>query len=423
MDLDPRRRRAAVRIAAVAASFFLAAAQSCGGRASNGIPGDAGGDTGDSGGPTLAAARAIALGGDHACALLSDQTVACWGNLDLVDPFFEAGAPEPRSPTRVPALGGITQVAAGSLDTCVVFGDGGAACWGDATYGQIGNGTGYVLDDSGFVGQTQDTPAPVSGLGNARMSSVGASHACALLADGSIACWGDYLALGIPLLEAGANVRPAIVPGIAHAAEVAAGLGATCARVPGEPLWCWGQDLGGQIGDVSADGGVPQRVQLSPKAVPGLPPAAQVAMGQGFVCAVMQDTTVWCWGSDRWGETGSSTPGSQPPHPVPGLTGVAQLAAGGSHACATLQDGSVKCWGDNGHGQLGLGMVDTTDAGVAVPTSVPGLTDVDQVAAGDTHTCALLHDGAVLCWGGNSVGQLGLGSAGPDVPTPTRIPW
>lgn len=86
---------------------------------------------------------------------------------------------------------------------------------------------------------------------------------------------------------------------------------------------------------------------------------------------------------------------------------VTQVAAGDLHTCALLSDGTLRCWGANEHGQLGLGANDATDR--HAPTAVPGLTNVKQVVTGHQHTCALMGDGTVQCWGSNTFGALGRG--------------
>jgi alpha-tubulin suppressor-like RCC1 family protein len=85
---------------------------------------------------------------------------------------------------------------------------------------------------------------------------------------------------------------------------------------------------------------------------------------------------------------------------------VVDLALGGSHSCAVLEDGSVRCWGDNLFGQLG----DGTRKGRPAPAPVPQLPSSSHVALGDQHTCAITRQGEAWCWGGNAYGQLGDGS-------------
>src|SRR5579863_8882115 len=88
-----------------------------------------------------------------------------------------------------------------------------------------------------------------------------------------------------------------------------------------------------------------------------------------------------------------------------------RLSAGSNHTCAVLDDGSVRCWGTNADGQLGDGTITTTPK-TAVKAS--GLAYVVSVAAGARHTCALRADGFVWCWGADGAGQLGNGSLTPS---------
>jgi alpha-tubulin suppressor-like RCC1 family protein len=91
-----------------------------------------------------------------------------------------------------------------------------------------------------------------------------------------------------------------------------------------------------------------------------------------------------------------------------GLTGARDVVGGQSHSCALLESGQVKCWGSNEFGQIGSGATSTDD--ITDPTDVKDLADVDQISAGDNHTCASTR-GQVWCWGSNASGQLGVSSA------------
>lgn len=104
----------------------------------------------------------------------------------------------------------------------------------------------------------------------------------------------------------------------------------------------------------------------------------------------------------------------QPPQALPEranwpvLQDVVAISAGWSHTCALLRNGVVTCWGDNGEGQIGTGLGTRTYR----PAAPAGLDDVVvALAAGNTHTCALLTSGTVACWGNNNAGQLGDGTA------------
>lgn len=97
-------------------------------------------------------------------------------------------------------------------------------------------------------------------------------------------------------------------------------------------------------------------------------------------------------------------------------TDVSQLTGGSSHSCALLSDGTIRCWGSNGLGQLGNGT--TTDSNI--PVAVSGLSGATAIAAGSNHTCAVLPDSTLKCWGSNQLGQLGNGTT-KDSSTPVTV--
>ena len=140
-------------------------------------------------------------------------------------------------------------------------------------------------------------------------------------------------------------------------------------------------------------------------------------------CAILDDGSVSCWGNNGQGQLGDGTnTDKNTPTQTSSLgadrTAVA-ITVGTSHTCAILDDGSVSCWGGNGFSQLGDGT--TTDRNTPTQISTLG-TDRTAVAisAGGYHTCAILDDGYVSCWGGNGTGQLGDGTR-IDRNTPTAI--
>jgi alpha-tubulin suppressor-like RCC1 family protein len=115
---------------------------------------------------------------------------------------------------------------------------------------------------------------------------------------------------------------------------------------------------------------------------------------------------VKCWGNNNEAQLGdgNSITSSEEPVDAQGLgSGVSSIAAGRRHTCALLQEGTVKCWGAGALGQLGQGLAQSS----LVPTQVKGLSRVKAIAAGQDHSCALLESGGVECWGSNNAGQLG----------------
>jgi alpha-tubulin suppressor-like RCC1 family protein len=137
-----------------------------------------------------------------------------------------------------------------------------------------------------------------------------------------------------------------------------------------------------------------------------------LSIGSEHVCSVNAAGALFCWGRNFEGQLGVVTtdPWSPTPQPV-NLGGPAKaVSLGGYHTCALLGDDTVKCWGDSGHGQAGTGQL-PHPADVTSPTTVNlGLgRTAKAIATGDYHSCAILDDDTVKCWGKNDSGQLGTG--------------
>ena len=343
----------------------------------------------------LTNAIVISAGGDATCAVLEDGSVACWGgneNGKLGNgTVSEAGVLVGQTTAGlVVGLHDATSVAVGDQHACALLSDATVTCWGAGVSGQLGNGP--VAN--------APVPVPVSNLKGARAIAAGGGHTCALMQDGTAQCWGadDRGQLGDGSF---AGIRPAPLPvtGLADAISIAAGGADTCAvRADGEVL-CWGDAEYGALGRTVPAAGLSQ----FPLPV-GVTNATAVVVGQKFACAQIADQTVQCWGDNMSGEIGLPSGQSQPPTPNPGLQGVKSLAASASYACAVLAGGQMKCWG---------GLPDATaspSTDSPTPVSPPGLGAVKAIGAGTAHTCGVGLDGSVSCWGFNGWGQLGDGT-------------
>jgi alpha-tubulin suppressor-like RCC1 family protein len=172
---------------------------------------------------------------------------------------------------------------------------------------------------------------------------------------------------------------------------------------------CWGRNSYGQLGSGSSDS---HNDQFWPVPVAGLSGVTALAPGFIHTCALLTGGTARCWGSNIVGELGKGSR-EQPlwryePVAVSNLSGAAAISAGGDHTCALLSDSTVSCWGSSSGGQVGNG----TTLDLVEPKVVAGLSGALAVAAGGAHTCVLFGDANVQCFGSNYSGQIGNGVTG-----------
>jgi alpha-tubulin suppressor-like RCC1 family protein len=195
--------------------------------------------------------------------------------------------------------------------------------------------------------------------------------------------------------------RPIRVSGLSGDVQsITTGARHGCALSNGGGAKCWGYNYYGQLGDGS-NANRPAAVDVS-----GLIGGVNAIVGGAFhTCALMGDGGVKCWGYNGAGQLGDGTDVERwTPGDVAELgSDVIALAAGDSHSCAIVRGGGVKCWGDNQYGQLG----DGTTHRRLTPVAASGLSvGATALALGGSHSCAIVH-GGVKCWGGNGFGQLG----------------
>jgi alpha-tubulin suppressor-like RCC1 family protein len=296
-------------------------------------------------------------------------------------------------------LAGVAAIGAGGAHACAVLTDGTARCWGSNAFDELGTGS-----DSGW----ESHPVTVAGLTGAAGIACSGMHTCALLADGTVSCWGDEVwgEIGDGAVNVDRRPAPTPVPGlggvtvlVAHGSSDDGDIADqfSCAVTTGGAVACWGQDDFGQVGVAPPASGLP--VVRTPSVVAGVTDAVAVGLGSEHACAVLAGGGVNCWGSDllgQLGDGGGSPMPVLPPLTIAGLAGPAiAVTAGQYHTCALLAGGTVECWGRNYQGELGNG----TMTAVVGPVAVTGLDNVVSIAATDANTCALRSDGTVWCWG------------------------
>jgi alpha-tubulin suppressor-like RCC1 family protein len=285
----------------------------------------------------------------------------CWGNND----FGQLGDGTKTSRSEAIGVAGLTgtalSVGVGVASACAVTsaaadaggGGGGVYCWGDNTYGQLGNDTTAA----------SRVPVPVTGLASGVTSvALGTYSACALLSDGTVDCWGanNYGQLGDGTQTT--RLVPTKVVGVAGATAISLGWWSTCAVTSGT-LQCWGDNTFGQLGSNSF-----VSTSSMPMAVYGIAGGAtDVSVGQTSVCAVVSGAAE-CWGLGPIGNGTGPITSYTSPLPVTGLaSGVTAVSVAAWFACAIVSE-NVRCWGFNTAGELGNS--GRTDA--FLPILVPG---------------------------------------------------
>lgn len=369
-----------------------------GGSGGQGGAGGAGGSGGGNVGLPSTTATQVAAGRLHACAVTSAGAVRCWGYTN----YGQLGNGAPLAEVAVPVavevsgLAGVTAISTSFDHTCAVLQDGGVKCWGLNDKGQLGNGS----------TANSNIPVDVSGLSSGVAAvAAGTAHTCALTTAGGVKCWGwnDKGQLGN---DSTTNSKvPVDVMGLSSGVEaIAAGHYQTCAVTASGGVKCWGGNVFGELGiDSVIDSYVPADVVGLSSGM------TAIAAGEHVSCALTSNGAGRCWGKNDHGQLGDDAGGlgveSHVPVTVSGLSGATSISVGYGYVCA-LAAGAAKCWGYNSSGELGNGSASGFES--LVPIGVTGLgSGVAGISTGSSTACAVTTAGAVKCWGRNDGGQLG----------------
>jgi alpha-tubulin suppressor-like RCC1 family protein len=372
--------------------------------------------------------QAISAGGVDTCAITAAGAVYCWG-------YGYSPVPEAISGLT----SGVTSISAGQLYACAMTAGGALYCWGDNSEGQLGNGT----------TTSSSVPVAVSGLtaGVITVSAGMGASTCAVTTAGAVYCWGDDQLgqLGNGISSWGPNgygsdvysTTPVAVSGLTSgAAKVSAGSAFTCTLTTAGAVECWGYNGLGQLGvglggnqafslvpvdtrtatiataALSACCGPLDHLALAPTNATILVGGSQTYSAQGYnnvnnSMGGMTGGATFSIAPDGSCVGATCTAAAIGPHTVKGTITSTSMSAGFMHTCAVSAIGGVTCWGWNAYGQLG----DGTTTSSSTPGPVSGrFSDVVAISAGYRDTCAITAEGALYCWGDNSLGQLGDGT-------------
>ena len=316
----------------------------------------------------------------------------------------------------------VVAVDAGGEHTCALLNSGDVKCWGRSNFGQLGQGNTNIIGDA-------EHPASVGvvALGAKAVDvQAGDLHSCALLESGEVMCWGSGGdgRLGYGNTDAiGDDELPWAAGVVNTGGSVVAldvGYAQTCVILESGYATCWGNNGNRQLGVNNSQSIGDDETPGSVGVINAGDTLSDIVTGGSHSCALRDDEELVCWGRNHEGQLGIDNSlnadwylsennietliAQLPFAPV-------QLDLGGSHSCAVLANGRVSCWGTGASGRLGYG--DIQDQGDDEPpgdTVQLGPVTPVQVTTGDEHTCALLQGGEVMCWGEGADGRLGYGN-------------
>lgn len=316
----------------------------------------------------------ISIGDGQACALLESGEAVCWGaNLDLGPdvPVIDGSQDVVFDPRPFSIEGGpfdavdIGPNGTGGEVVCAIS-DGGVACRGWE-----------IVEMPTDIGDDElnrsDVLHPVRGVSTATAVTVGATHACALLSDRTVSCWGSNTVGQLGLGDFGDQTfyTATPVPGLTDVTTLEAGGATTCAVKSDKTVWCWG---------VAEP---PISRQPVPQQRTGLPPVVEIAVGPDIACGTAEDDQLWCWGDFEavFGIRDNSV--FTPPTVIDLPTPVRQAAPLSGGLCVLDQSGSVWC---NEYATMDFVKIEGIDGAVELASSSGG-------------SCARFDGGSVSCWG------------------------
>lgn len=368
-------------------------------------------------GSPCATSLVTTLDAEGFCALLDDETVACWGQNDggQLGRGEDAGSANSGRAARVVGLANVA-----SLEhTCAIATNGEVWCWG----------TGPFLRSADVPTTTEPTPVKLDIPAASKLAIAGATG-CAVVASG-VLCWGANAngQVAVPAVGEDPNAalapRAVPLPSGGSIRDIALGNAAFVLRADDTAV-SWGRAP--PLGRASS---------LSPDPYPvpiALAGVYSIAIASDNACAVVEGVA-HCWGSPLFRGLYDSLeplPKRELPAPVATPEPVVQIATTASippdyaqsipaqpqRACATGVSGAVYCWGGNGSGQAGDGTTNYAHG----PVKVEGLpAPAAEVKTTPRATCALLTNGKVFCWGDGFYGQLGDGKPGPPSLVPKEV--
>lgn len=372
----------------------------------------------------------IIAGEKSACAISDLKVVKCWGdntNGRLASFWISSDLPlqNPAAINQVLLTGSKPRAIVPMLQGfCALLENSSVKCWGNINLGLREVGGSTLRTGSSSAAGSEELPFNRQKF--LEFMRVGPLATCVQWRGPMMSCMGQvspaHFYHGSPLSPLA--LVSSVLPPAANAESLDFQMGDQfiCAISSSNQVYCTGRDLDGQLGLNLSSNTLTSTLLLPVNLGTGVG-ALTLAVGGLHSCVITNLGQVKCWGRNSAGQLGldnttsrgGSIAGMGDNLPVVNLGQTAmELALGENHSCARLQDGSLKCWGQNSSGELGQGDTDNrgdTSGEMASLSSISlgsGRT-VKSLSAGANHTCAILDNDTLKCWGNNQYGQLGLG--------------
>lgn len=388
----------------------------------------------------------ISAGDFHSCLLTESGKVKCWGEhregalgIGVVPGFgneyFQWARLKPTEIGWLPLPKPVKFIDSGGLSTCVIYKDETAACWGFNPSGNLGGlygsfGDDEVLEELPAINLTSIIKIETA-TSYPSFAELPYGQTCALSNDGVLRCWGDRFQANA---EGSAGTKFANPSGeesfrLDHVVDFSVSERFACALVDDATIYCWGHNDSKQLGQsysgdpvgVGASQDIGDAVRLGFF-------SQKLALGGEQACAISNIGKLKCWGDSSNGiaQSGDLLTSS----PLFEQQQVVRVAVGSGVACFIDTEGVLRCWGNNRFGQLGLPTLTDTCPTCSGPENctdcdeclgcynspstigsdgiVPFNSAVYDISIGQDHTCAILKNAEVRCWGANFRKQLGI---------------
>lgn len=374
--------------------------------------------------------NSVYAGNNTSCGIASTNQTYCWGS-GMLGALGDGDSSihnslVPKAVVSGAMPGGVyfKEIGVSSQTSCGLASDGWVYCWGANSRGILGNGS---------MTSSTTSPAPIqrgaipTGVTILKLAT-GTYHVCALASNGSVYCWGAGTNGELGNGASADSSTPVLVsagtiPGGSTVRLISSGNGFTCVVPSNEETYCWGFNF--STNGTSATPALMTRGALPAGAI------GQLGTGNMSLCVTSVSTQrIYCLGDNGYGNLGDGSTTNRTSFVlvslgvIPSGLNVTKLAVGSLHVCAVMSNTSTYCWGGGSMGALGNGSVASSYTPISVlQGSLPTGESFQTLSTGTFTSCGISSIQQLYCWGSNGTGTVGDGtSTNRSVPTKTLDP-